>query len=93
MYTRDLTGELRPELRVGRSLILPFYILCIYCKPVYTSLIGMQLRLTTKLRGLTIGYYTTHYGLTPNDRYVYANFSTDIALILAGTTVPLYEFA
>ena len=26
-------------------------------------------------------------------RYVYANFSTYVALILAGTTVPIYEFA
>ena len=72
----------------------------------------MQLRLTTKLTGVTIGYYTTNDSLNANDAsfnfqswlatlyivvcrymYVYANFSTYIALILTGTTIPLYEFA
>ena len=40
---------------------------CIYCKTIYTALIGTQLRLTTKVTGLTIGYYTTNNGLTAND--------------------------
>ena len=65
--TTDLTGELRTELCIGYSLILLYYILCIYSKPVYTLLIGTQLCLTTKLMGLTIEYYTTNNSLTAND--------------------------
>ena len=92
------------------SVVLWYDIVCVYSKSVYTSLLGTQLRLATKLTGLTIEYYTTNDGLTANDaslnfhsclatlyiavcRYVYTNFSTYVVLILAGTTVPLYEFA
>ena len=86
----------------------------LYCvrilKAVLTSIIGTQLRMTTKLTGLAIKYYTTYNGLTANNasfnfqswlatlyvavcRYVYANCSTYVELILAYTTVPLQEFA
>ena len=48
--TRDLTGELWFETRIGRSLI--YDIVCVYCKSVYTLHFGTQLRLIAKLRYL-----------------------------------------
>ena len=78
--TRDPTGELRSKTHMGRSLILPWYIVCIYCKPVYTSVynyariyIGMQLRLATKLTYLMTACYTPNDDFTAKDASFYKN--------------------
>ena len=58
--------EIRLE-RYGPSYAsVVLYIACVYCKPAYSSLFGTQLRLTTKLTGLTTEYYTTNDRLTAN---------------------------
>ena len=71
--TRDPTGELRSETRIGGSLICD--IVCVYCKSVHTSLIDTQLRLTIKLRNLmtVCMYYTPNAGFTVNDASFYKN--------------------
>ena len=79
----------------------------IYCNPVYTSLIGTQLRLTTKLTYLMAGYYTPNDRFTTNDASFYKKKSclatlkvadrfllivyTIIKITLRCTNVPLYK--
>ena len=57
------------------SVVLWYNIVCIYCKPVYTctSLIGVQLHMTTKLTYLMTAYYTLNNGFTANDASFYKN--------------------
>ena len=55
------------------SVILWYSIVCVYCKPVYTSLFGAQLRLTTELTYLMTAYYTPNDSFTANDTLFYKN--------------------
>ena len=65
--------------------------MCVYCKPIYTSLTGVQLCLTTKLTGLTIGYYTTNDGLTANDASL--NFQSWLATLYIAVCRYVYVYA
>ena len=49
------------------SVVLWYHIVCIYCKPLYTSLFGTQRRLTTKLAHLMTAYYSPNDGFTVNN--------------------------
>ena len=67
--TRDPTGELQSETRIGRSLIRH----CVRCKYVHTSLFGMQLCLTAKLTYLMTAFmlYALNGGFTANHALFY----------------------
>ena len=104
---RDPNGELWSKTCVGRCLI--YDIVCVYCKSVYTSLFGMQQRLTTKLTYLIIAcmYYVPKGGFSANNASFYKNkigqlhntlqFQLIVYAIVKitrrGTTVLLYEIA
>ena len=60
----------------------------LYVAGVYTSLISMQLRLTTKLTGLAIRYNTTNDGLTANDTSF--NFQSWLATLYAVVSTYMY---
>ena len=47
-----------------QASVVLWFIVCLYCKPVCTSLIGRQLRLTTKLMHLMTAYYSPYDGFT-----------------------------
>ena len=49
------------------SVILWYNIVCVYCKPIYTSLIGLQLHLTPNLTYLVTAYCTLNDGFNAND--------------------------
>ena len=49
------------------SVALWYNIVCVYCKPVHTSLFGVQLNMTTKLMYLLTAYYTPNNSFTAND--------------------------
>ena len=105
--TRDTTGELWFETRIGRSMM--YDIGCIHYKSVYTSLFGTQLCRTAKLTYLMIAcmYYAPNNGFTANDASFCNNkvgqlrdtlqFHLIVYVIIkitrSSTTVPLYEFA
>ena len=63
--------------RVAREIQLESYCprhasaICVYCKPVYTSLFGMQLSMPTKLTYLMTVYYTPNDGFTANNASFY----------------------
>ena len=48
-------------------------IMWVYCKPVYTSLLGMQLCLTTKLTYFMTSYYTSNDSFTASDASFHKN--------------------
>ena len=58
-----------------QSFSLSYNIVCIYCKPIHTSLFGVQLFTTTKLTYSTLWPHTTHQmtALLPNDASFYNN--------------------
>ena len=45
--------------------------LCVYCKPVHTSLFRVELRMTTKLACLMIVHYTAKDDITLNNASFY----------------------
>ena len=62
------------EIRLSESfapryalVVLWYYIVCVYGKPLYTSLFDTQPRLTTKLTYLMTKYYTPNDAFTAND--------------------------
>ena len=59
--------QLESYSRRHTSDILCYDIMCVYCKSVYTSPFGRQLRLTTKLTYFMTAYYTQNDGFTAND--------------------------
>ena len=54
-------------------VVLWYSIMCVYCKSVYTSLFGTQLRLTTNLIYLMTAYYIPNDSFTANDISFYKN--------------------
>ena len=54
-------------------VVLWYNIVCVYCRPIHTSLIGAQLCMTTKLMYVMTAYYTPKDGLTANYASFYKN--------------------
>ena len=55
------------------SFILCYNLVCVYCKPIHTSLFRILLRLTTKLTSLMTAYYTPNYSISAKGVSFYNN--------------------
>ena len=67
-YPRDLTRELRPSTRLGRSVI---NFVCISCKPLHASLFVVQLGLTIIFTYRITAYYGTNEGFNAKNASFY----------------------
>ena len=52
-------------------VVLWYNIVCVNCNPIYTSVFGAQLHLTTKLTYRMTPYYTPNDGSTAKDAWFY----------------------
>ena len=72
-FAQEIQQESYGPTHASVILWYDIVIVCVYCKPVYTSLFGMQLYLTTKLTYLMSAYYIPKDGLNANDASFYKN--------------------